>query len=71
MRFPYAAKVARYSLAGLLLLSPVGLTACGTLVGAGVGGLAGNQIGSGNGKTAATIGGAAVGAIAGHAITGD
>jgi outer membrane lipoprotein SlyB len=63
--------VAKYAVIGLLTLSPVGLAGCGTLVGAGVGGVAGNQIGKGNGKTAATIGGAAVGAVAGHAITGD
>jgi outer membrane lipoprotein SlyB len=63
--------MARLGLALVLLAAPAGLTACGTLVGAGVGGVAGNQIGKGNGKTAATIGGAAVGAVAGHAITGD
>ncbi len=65
------ARLAKFAVIGVILLSPVGLTACGTLVGAGVGGVAGNQIGSGRGKTAATIGGAAVGAVAGHAITGD
>ncbi|HUD50005.1 glycine zipper 2TM domain-containing protein [Parvibaculum sp.] len=65
------ARLAKYGLIGLLALSPLGLGGCGTLVGAGVGGVAGNQIGSGKGKTAATIGGAAVGAVAGHAITGD
>jgi len=65
------ARMARLGLALVLLAAPAGLTACGTLVGAGVGGVAGNQIGKGNGKTAATIGGAAVGAVAGHAITGD
>jgi len=45
----------------------------GTLVGAGAGGLIGNQIGSGSGRTAATVGGAvlggAVGSHAGQAAT--
>lgn len=40
----------------------------GTLVGAGVGGLLGNQIGGGSGRTAATVGGAlAGGAVGSHA----
>jgi osmotically inducible lipoprotein OsmB len=47
------------------------LSACGTLVGAGAGGLAGNQFGEGSGKTAATIGGVAAGGLIGHAVTGD
>ena len=39
----------------------------GTLIGAGVGGLAGNQIGGGSGRRAATVGGAlAGGAIGSH-----
>lgn len=39
----------------------------GTLIGAGVGGLAANQIGGGSGRTAATVGGAlAGGAIGSH-----
>ncbi|MEM1083997.1 MAG: glycine zipper 2TM domain-containing protein [Verrucomicrobiota bacterium] len=37
----------------------------GTLVGAAAGGLLGNQIGSGSGRTAATVGGALVGGAAG------
>lgn len=45
----------------------------GTLVGAGVGGLLGNQIGGGSGRTAATVGGAlaggAVGSHAGQSVT--
>lgn len=45
----------------------------GTLIGAGAGGLIGNQIGSGSGRTAATVGGAvvggAVGSHAGQAMT--
>ena len=40
----------------------------GTLVGAGVGGLLGNQIGSGSGRTAATVGGALVGGAAGSHV---
>lgn len=55
----------------LALISLLALDACGTLVGAGVGGLAGNQFGKGKGKTAATAGGVVGGAIIGHAITGD
>ena len=42
----------------LSLLSLVVLAGCGTLVGAGAGGLAGNQFGHGSGKTAATAAGA-------------
>ena len=37
----------------------------GTLVGAGVGGLVGNQFGGGSGRTATTVGGALVGGAAG------
>jgi outer membrane lipoprotein SlyB len=37
----------------------------GTLVGAGVGGLLGNQFGGGSGRTAATVGGALVGGALG------
>lgn len=51
----------------LLLL----LSGCGTLVGAGAGAYGGNQIGSGSGKTAATVGGAVAGGLLGHAVTGD
>lgn len=66
----FASKVGRYSVIGLLALSPIGLTACGAVVGGAAGGLAGNQLGKGNGKTAATIGGAVGGAVIGNAITG-
>ena len=38
----------------------------GTLAGGAVGGIAGSQIGHGNGKTAATIGGALGGAVLGN-----
>ncbi len=59
----------------------VGLTACDTmspdqrrvaggLGGAAVGGIVGNQIGSGTGKTVATIAGAGLGAVAGSQIAG-
>lgn len=45
-----------------------GGTTGGTLIGAGVGGLLGNQIGGGSGRTAATVGGAlAGGALGSHA----
>lgn len=40
----------------------------GTLVGAGVGGLLGNQIGGGSGRTAATVGGALLGGAAGSHV---
>jgi len=44
-------------------------TAIGTIGGALVGGLLGNQIGSGRGRTAATVVGAAGGAYAGNRMT--
>lgn len=40
----------------------------GTLAGAAVGGVLGNQVGGGSGKTAATVAGAAGGAYMGHQI---
>jgi len=43
-------------------------SAVGTLGGAAVGGLLGNQVGSGNGRTAATVAGALGGAMAGREI---
>ena len=55
----------------LSLLSLVVLAGCGTLVGAGAGGYAGNQFGHGSGKTAATVGGIVGGGLLGHALTGD
>ena len=59
----------------------VGLTACdsmspdqrrvaGGLGGAAVGGIVGNQSGSGAGRTVATIAGAGIGAVAGSQIAG-
>jgi outer membrane lipoprotein SlyB len=45
-----------------------GSTTGGTLVGAGVGGLIGNQIGGGSGRTAATVGGALLGGAAGSRV---
>jgi len=45
-----------------------GDTLGGTLVGAGVGGLAGNQVGSGSGRRAATVGGALAGAAVGSHV---
>lgn len=57
--------IAMMSVVGLLLLS-----GCGTLVGAGAGGLAGNQFGKGSGKDAATAVGVIGGGILGHELTG-
>jgi surface antigen len=45
--------------------------ALGTVTGAVVGGVVGNQFGSGDGNTAATIGGVILGGIAGNAIARD
>jgi outer membrane lipoprotein SlyB len=53
------------------LVSVFALAGCGTLVGAGAGGLAGNQFGHGSGKTAATAAGVIGGGLLGHALTGD
>lgn len=52
----------------VLMLLPLGLSACAETVGAGAGALAGNQVGKGSGKTAATVAGAVGGAIIGHEI---
>ena len=57
--------IAMMSVIGLLL------SGCGTLVGAGAGGLAGNQFGKGSGKTAATAVGVIGGGILGHELTGN
>ena len=57
--------IAIVSLLGILL------SGCGTLVGAGAGGLAGNQLGKGKGKDAATAAGVVGGGILGHTLTGD
>lgn len=45
-----------------------GDSTAGTLIGAGVGGLAGNQLGGGSGRTAATVGGALLGGAAGSHV---
>jgi uncharacterized protein YcfJ len=45
------------------------LSGCGTLVGAGAGGLAGNQFGKGSGKTAATAAGVVGGGIIGYELS--
>lgn len=55
----------------IAMIALLTLGACGTMVGAGVGGLAGNQFGKGKGKTAATAAGVVGGAVLGHALTGD
>ena len=44
------------------------LSGCGTLLGAGAGGLVGNQFGKGSGKTAATLGGIAAGGYLGSKL---
>lgn len=52
-------------------IRPVNIQGSGTggaLVGAGDGGLVGNQIGGGSGRTAATVGGALVGGAAGSRV---
>lgn len=46
-----------------------GRNALGTVAGAGVGGLVGNQFGRGAGNTAATIGGVIAGGLIGNALT--
>ena len=51
-----------------VLLGNNNSAAVGTVIGAVVGGLLGNQVGKGNGKTAATVAGAVGGGFAGHAI---
>ncbi|KOR50289.1 hypothetical protein ADT25_00560 [Xanthomonas oryzae] len=43
----------------------------GTLAGAAIGGLLGNQVGGGNGKKLATVAGAVAGAAAGRTIQGN
>ena len=57
--------IAIVSLLGILL------SGCGTLVGAGAGGVAGNQFGKGKGKGAATAAGVVGGGLLGHTLTGD
>jgi outer membrane lipoprotein SlyB len=47
---------------------PGNATGAGAVLGAVVGGALGNQVGGGNGRTAATIGGAVAGGIAGNKI---
>ena len=56
-------------MAGLILLLPLALTGCGTAVGAGAGGVAGNVLT--DGSTTGTIIGAVGGGVLGHVITGD
>lgn len=48
-----ASKAARCGVVALLVFPPLGLAGCGAVVGGAAGGLAGHQIGSGKGKTAA------------------
>jgi uncharacterized protein YcfJ len=51
-----------------VLALTVMLSGCGTLLGAGAGGLVGNQFGKGSGKTAATLGGIAAGGYLGSKL---
>ena len=50
------------------LLSVFAVAGCGTLVGAGAGGLGVNQFGKGKGKDAATAAGVVGGGILGHEL---
>ena len=54
----------------IALSTPIALSGCGTMLGAGAGGLAGNQFGKGTGKTAATAAGVVGGGLLGHELTG-
>lgn len=71
-----AQRVQRVQLGTVLAVQPVTIDAppsragLGTALGAGAGGLIGNQIGHGGGKTIATVAGAIGGALAGSAIAG-
>jgi outer membrane lipoprotein SlyB len=47
---------------------PGGASGAGAVVGAVVGGVLGNQVGSGKGRTAATVGGAVAGGVVGNEI---
>ncbi len=59
----------RLGMAGFILLFPLALTGCGTAVGAGAGGVAGNVLT--DGSTVGTVIGAVGGGVLGHVITGD
>ena len=59
----------RLGMAGFILLLPLALAGCGTAVGAGAGGVAGNVLT--NGSTAGTVIGAVGGGVLGHVITGN
>lgn len=69
-------QIQRVETGTVIAIQPVAINASGghkmlgEAAGAGVGGLLGNQIGSGRGKTLATIAGAIGGAVAGNAIAG-
>jgi outer membrane lipoprotein SlyB len=67
--------VANLSLLTILLFAPLAARAetinLGTLVGAGLGGVIGNQIGKGTGNTVATVAGVILGGVAGHAVDRD
>lgn len=71
-----AQSVQRVQLGTVLAVQPVTIDAppsragLGTAIGAGAGGLLGNQVGHGSGKTVATVAGVIGGALAGSAIAG-
>ncbi|MEI8395813.1 MAG: glycine zipper 2TM domain-containing protein [Rhodospirillaceae bacterium] len=56
-------------IAGLLALLSLSLAGCGTMVGAGAGGYAGNKLT--HGSTIGTVGGAVGGGVLGHVLTGN
>lgn len=56
------------TITGIRRVNLEGSSTGGSLVGAAAGGLLGNQIGGGSGRTAATVGGALLGAAAGSHV---
>jgi outer membrane lipoprotein SlyB len=59
---------AQYGEVQAIELVPHNSMGMGTIAGAVIGGIVGNQVGGGDGKTAATVLGAAGGAYAGHSL---
>jgi len=59
----------RFAIAGLIVLLPLALVGCGTAVGAGAGGYAGNRLT--HGSAVGTVGGAVAGGVLGHVLTGE
>jgi len=69
VNFVQGRSVPRLGMAGFILLLPLALAGCGTAVGAGAGGVAGNVLT--DGSTAGTVIGAVGGGVLGHVITGN